>query len=91
MLFDKDTTEGVKAVVYNGGQIHWIMGGDYTVTCKMDITLFPFDNQTCCVQLSSYSLPETSVKFVRMVIHFFTVTCFISFINVSLYISSPGG
>ena len=82
MLFDKDTTEGVKAVVVDSGYVQWVMGGDYTVTCKMDITLFPFDNQTCCIELSSYSLPETSVKFVRMVIDFFTVICsYISYIS----------
>ncbi|VDN24209.1 unnamed protein product [Cylicostephanus goldi] len=32
-------------VVYSNGEVNWIPPGIFRITCKMDITMFPFDEQ----------------------------------------------
>ena len=56
-------TDGVKINIYNSGLVVWTLGGDFTVSCPMDVTFFPFDNQSCSIVVSSNSLPERMVAF----------------------------
>ncbi|CAJ0947660.1 unnamed protein product, partial [Mesorhabditis belari] len=42
-------------VVSNTGEIQWVPPGVFKVTCKIDITWFPFDSQTCFMKFGSWS------------------------------------
>ncbi|KHJ89817.1 hypothetical protein OESDEN_10349 [Oesophagostomum dentatum] len=40
-----DSTYKSNLVVYSSGLVNWIPPGIFKITCKMDITMFPFDEQ----------------------------------------------
>ncbi|VDO89461.1 unnamed protein product [Heligmosomoides polygyrus] len=40
-----DSTYRSNLVVYSNGEINWIPPGIFKISCKMDITMFPFDEQ----------------------------------------------
>ncbi|WKX91458.1 hypothetical protein Q1695_009917 [Nippostrongylus brasiliensis] len=43
------------AVVYSNGDVHWIPPGIFKISCKMDITMFPFDEQICSLKFGSWT------------------------------------
>ena len=43
------------AVVDKTGQVLWIPMGIYKSTCSIDITNFPFDEQTCHMKFGSWT------------------------------------
>lgn len=50
MKMDRDIKVGA------GGLFRWFPGGIFDVTCKVNITLYPFDTQTCNLQLGLWSM-----------------------------------
>ncbi|XP_003367336.1 acetylcholine receptor subunit alpha-type acr-16 [Trichinella spiralis] len=42
-------------VVYSDGKINWIPPAIVRSSCKMDVTWFPFDDQTCCLKFGSWT------------------------------------
>ncbi|EFP05139.1 CRE-ACR-7 protein [Caenorhabditis remanei] len=50
-----DITYKTNALVYNDGVINWIPPGIFKLSCKMDITLFPFDEQICFMKFGSWT------------------------------------
>ncbi|KAK6055856.1 Neurotransmitter-gated ion-channel ligand binding domain protein [Cooperia oncophora] len=38
-------------VVYSNGEVNWIPPGIFKISCKMDITMFPFDEQVCFLKI----------------------------------------
>ena len=49
-------------VVFNG-QCSWRPRFDHSVThCHIDVTWFPFDEQTCHLDFESWMLPESMLK-----------------------------
>ena len=49
--------------VRNNGDIRWLPSGEFTVTCALDLTYFPFDRQTCYI---SWSLVQSSSKYIKL-------------------------
>ncbi|VDM80685.1 unnamed protein product [Strongylus vulgaris] len=41
-----DSSYKSNLVVYSSGEVNWIPPGIFRITCKMDITMFPFDEQS---------------------------------------------
>ncbi|CAI4232574.1 unnamed protein product [Auanema sp. JU1783] len=50
-----DSTFKSNEVVYNTGEINWVPPGIFRASCKMDITYFPFDRQTCYLKFGSWT------------------------------------
>ncbi|KAK6730948.1 hypothetical protein RB195_007425 [Necator americanus] len=50
-----DSTYKSNLVVYSNGQVNWIPPGIFRITCKMDITMFPFDEQICFLKFGSWT------------------------------------
>ncbi|GMR53084.1 hypothetical protein PMAYCL1PPCAC_23279, partial [Pristionchus mayeri] len=44
-------------VVYSTGEVNWVPPGIFLASCKMDITYFPFDDQTCFLKFGSWTFP----------------------------------
>uniref|UniRef100_A0A914YI99 Neurotransmitter-gated ion-channel ligand-binding domain-containing protein n=1 Tax=Panagrolaimus superbus TaxID=310955 RepID=A0A914YI99_9BILA len=47
-----DSTYKVNMLGYSDGTINWIPPGIFKVSCKIDITWFPFDEQVCMFKVS---------------------------------------
>ncbi|VDM25560.1 unnamed protein product [Toxocara canis] len=50
-----DSTYKSNLVVYNNGQINWIPPGIFRASCRIDITWFPFDDQSCYLKFGSWT------------------------------------
>ncbi|CAI5442870.1 unnamed protein product [Caenorhabditis angaria] len=50
-----DSTYKTNTVVYSDGVINWIPPGNFKISCKMDIMLFPFDEQICHMKFGSWT------------------------------------
>lgn len=48
-----DSTYPTNMVVYYTGDINWIPPGIFALSCKLDITWFPFDDQHCFFKVRS--------------------------------------
>ncbi|CAJ0566047.1 unnamed protein product, partial [Mesorhabditis spiculigera] len=48
-------------VVSNTGEVQWVPPGIFKATCKIDITWFPFDSQTCFMKFGSWSHHGNSI------------------------------
>ncbi|ESO92426.1 hypothetical protein LOTGIDRAFT_121020 [Lottia gigantea] len=52
--FGKVELSPSKVKVYINGTVVWFPGGRYQVICKINIRLFPFDNQTCSILIGPW-------------------------------------
>ena len=50
------------AYVSNEGDIHWSPGEVMTAKCRMDLSKFPFDEQTCLFIFGIWTVPTTDIK-----------------------------
>ncbi|EPB68586.1 Cation transporter family protein [Ancylostoma ceylanicum] len=50
-----DSSYKSNLVVYSNGLVNWIPPGIFRITCKMDITMFPFDEQICFLKFGSWT------------------------------------
>ncbi|VDP10314.1 unnamed protein product [Soboliphyme baturini] len=48
-----DSANAVNAVINFEGEVTWVSPGIFRSSCAMDMTLFPFDEQTCKLKVSS--------------------------------------
>ncbi|CAI4229950.1 unnamed protein product [Auanema sp. JU1783] len=48
-------------VVYSSGLVNWIPPGIFKISCKMDITMFPFDEQICFMKFGSWTYHGFSI------------------------------
>lgn len=53
-----DTTYPSNLVVYNDESISWIPPGILKISCEIDITWFPFDDQSCYLKFGSWTFHE---------------------------------
>ncbi|XP_071096010.1 acetylcholine receptor subunit beta-like [Haliotis cracherodii] len=57
--FDKLTVQ-----VENTGLVLWQPSGLFTLSCKTDVTYFPFDKQICKMVVSTYGSPGKDISFI---------------------------
>ena len=50
------------AMVSNQGEIFWSPPARLLSSCKVDITYFPFDDQTCDLKFGSWTYEQAQVK-----------------------------
>ncbi|KAK0424145.1 hypothetical protein QR680_008513 [Steinernema hermaphroditum] len=50
-----DSTFKSNMVVYSTGEVNWIPPGIFRASCKIDITWFPFDEQSCFLKFGSWT------------------------------------
>ncbi|OWF50616.1 Neuronal acetylcholine receptor subunit alpha-7 [Mizuhopecten yessoensis] len=50
-------SDGQHTVLLENGRVLWYPGRQYSVNCQIDIRRFPFDEQTCQVQIGSWQTP----------------------------------
>ncbi|XP_033735711.1 neuronal acetylcholine receptor subunit alpha-9-like [Pecten maximus] len=48
--------------IYYDGRVVWSPGGFFDVKCTPDVSYFPFDTQTCSIQLSVWGYSKQDVK-----------------------------
>ena len=51
----------IYAVIYNSGDVLYIPAATLTSTCEMDLTKFPFDEQTCTLKFGSWTYSGSEV------------------------------
>jgi len=57
------TPQSNYVVIFNEGGCFWEPRFDLSVTqCRVDVTWFPFDEQTCSLVFKSWMLPESTLK-----------------------------
>ena len=52
----------VKAKVHNTGNIIWDPIGNFMSNCRVDVTWFPFDVQTCDLEFLSWGYDKTQLN-----------------------------
>ena len=57
-----ETTEGTKAKVDPEGRVQWHPPASYKVSCTIDVTYFPLDEQTCFFEFGSWTYNQKEVK-----------------------------
>ncbi|KAL3101281.1 hypothetical protein niasHT_028037 [Heterodera trifolii] len=50
-----DSTFPTNMIVYNDGNVSWVPPGIFKISCKIDITWFPFDEQRCFFKFGSWT------------------------------------
>ncbi|TKR96992.1 hypothetical protein L596_010925 [Steinernema carpocapsae] len=50
-----DSTYKSNMVVYSSGEVNWVPPGIFRASCKIDITWFPFDEQSCFLKFGSWT------------------------------------
>ena len=50
------------AMVFPTGRVIFIIRSDFQTTCSLDMTSFPFDSQTCYVDICLQMYPASSVN-----------------------------
>ncbi|KAE9549423.1 hypothetical protein FO519_007356, partial [Halicephalobus sp. NKZ332] len=50
-----DSTYPTNMIAYNTGDVSWIPPGIFKISCKVDITYFPFDRQICFFKFGSWT------------------------------------
>ena len=48
--------ENVYVYVNSSGHVYWKIRSDYSVTCGLDMTYFPFDTQICNIDVATQEL-----------------------------------
>jgi len=50
-----ETTNGTKAKLFPSGEVQWKPPASYKVSCTIDPTYFPFDEQICSFDFGSWT------------------------------------
>ena len=56
-------TDRYRVKVYSTGRIYWLPGIHFVTSCNVDLTHFPFDRQTCFINVTSWLYLENQVNF----------------------------
>ncbi|XP_059158994.1 neuronal acetylcholine receptor subunit alpha-6-like [Physella acuta] len=76
------------------GLAAWTPGALLTTSCKLDMTYYPFDHQSCTVQILAMTLSIEEMKFVasqnKVALHFFTINGEWEYLDSSLTTSPIG-
>ncbi|KAH9488469.1 Acetylcholine receptor subunit beta-like 1 [Bulinus truncatus] len=64
-LEDRDLFDDDKAPVFisNKGRATWVPGSLFPTSCSLDLTYYPFDEQTCAIALAAMTYSEAELKF----------------------------
>src|SRR4051812_14288300 len=55
-----------RAMIEPNGNVFWPPPTKFRSTCPVDVTYFPFDDQTCIMKLGSWIYDGLQVKFLNM-------------------------
>ena len=64
-VFRADPTEELRNVfikVYPNGSLYWIPHQIFKSSCSIDVTNFPFDNQTCTMWFGSWTHAHSEIE-----------------------------
>ncbi len=51
-----------RAIIESNGAVHWEPGGIFKTVCQIDITYYPFDEQTCKLRFGAWSYHTTKMN-----------------------------
>jgi len=57
-----ETTVGTKAKVDPNGRVQWHPPASYKVSCTIDVTYFPLDEQKCYFEFGSWTYNQEEVR-----------------------------
>jgi len=57
-----ETTIGTKAKVDPNGRVQWHPPASYKVSCTIDVTYFPLDEQICYLEFGSWTYNQKEVR-----------------------------
>ena len=55
-----------RAVIRSGGEVSYYTAGKTQTACVLDLTFYPFDVQSCYIQIDSWTYPESKVKLTNL-------------------------
>ena len=55
-----------RAVINSSGTVHWEPGGVFKTMCVIDITYYPFDDQTCRLTFGAWSYHTAKMNLTNM-------------------------
>ncbi|KAK4469023.1 hypothetical protein MN116_007489 [Schistosoma mekongi] len=55
--------EGIYVIIHNSGKVSWPIPVQLKTSCKVDITLFPFDHQYCEIQFGSWMYKSDWIEY----------------------------
>ncbi|XP_069122525.1 neuronal acetylcholine receptor subunit beta-3-like [Argopecten irradians] len=61
MLAEKPAT----IIIFYNGEVMWISGDSYVVSCEVDITYYPFDTQKCNLLFEMWDSPVSEVALLK--------------------------
>ncbi|KAM5264131.1 neuronal acetylcholine receptor subunit alpha-2 [Ctenodactylus gundi] len=59
-------THMTKAHVFFTGTVHWVPPAIYKSSCSIDVTFFPFDQQSCKMKFGSWTYDKAKIDLERM-------------------------
>ncbi|WAR28913.1 ACHA-like protein [Mya arenaria] len=59
-----DADKSFKVTLFADGRVVWIIGGQLETSCTVDVSWYPFDNQTCIVEISKMSLSDREMQLI---------------------------
>ncbi|GFN86573.1 acetylcholine receptor subunit alpha [Plakobranchus ocellatus] len=58
--------ENAPVLVYSNGLTVWIPGSIFPVSCQLDLTNYPFDRQTCTIEMMVLNFQGTRLQFIPL-------------------------
>ncbi|TNN06457.1 Acetylcholine receptor subunit alpha-type unc-38 [Schistosoma japonicum] len=55
--------EGIYVIIHSSGKVSWPIPVQLKTSCKVDITLFPFDHQNCEIQFGSWMYKSDWIEY----------------------------
>ena len=60
-FYEKTYREDFRVVIQHSGDVRWSFGGTITTACDMVLDKYPFDTQTCTIEIESWLYEKKAV------------------------------
>ena len=61
-FYDISFRRDFHAEVRASGKVLWIFGGNFATSCTLDMTRYPFDEQTCTINIGNWAYTNRTVR-----------------------------
>ena len=60
-FFDSSFAQDFRVILHNTGEVSWAFGGSFATTCNLDLKMYPFDKQSCSIQVENWAYTKQDV------------------------------
>ncbi|XP_052799353.1 uncharacterized protein LOC128230967 [Mya arenaria] len=63
-IITDDADKSFKVTLYDDGNVIWIIGDQLETSCNVDISWYPFDNQTCILEIATVTSTDPEIQLI---------------------------